>query len=172
MLTRAKKQEIIQNTEKLLNKQRVLFFTKFSGIGVNKLESLRRELKKLGAEFKVIRKTLLQLALQKNKNININVLEMPGEIGLIVGYENEVEPAKAAVKFGKEQTTFQIISGFLNGNPLTGQEIIALAKLPTKQELLAQFIGVLQAPLANFQSVLSGNMRGFMRVLGQINKNK
>lgn len=169
MLTRTKKQEVVKEVEELLAKQKVLFFAKFSGIGVGKLVALRRELRKLGAEFKVIRKTLLQLALN-NKNIGAHILDVPGEIGVIFGYESEVDPAKAAVKFGKDNQTFKIVAGFLNGAPLTAQEVLALAKLPNKEQLLGQLVGVLRAPLANFQSVLSGNIRGLITVLSQIKK--
>lgn len=169
MITRAKKQEVVKEAEELLGKQTVLFFTKFAGVGVNKLQALRRELRSIGAEFKVIRKTLLQLAL-KQKNIGANIVDMPGEVGVIFGYKSEVDPAKAAVKFGKENTTFQIISGFLNGNLMTAQQAVALSKLPTKEQLLGQLVGVLQAPIGNFQGVLSGNIRGLTTVLSEISK--
>ena len=99
MLTKLKKEEIVRSAEEILSKQKVLFFTKFSGIAVSKLNAFRRELSKVGAEFKVIRKTLLQRAL-KNKSVAVDVLGMQGEVGIIIGYESEVDPAKAAMKFG------------------------------------------------------------------------
>lgn len=169
MLTRSKKEEIVKSAEDLLQKQKVLFFSKFSGVSVNKLAQFRRELKKIGGEFKIIRKTLLQLAL-KNKKINANVLEMPGEVGVIAGYEGEVDPARVAVKFGKENPTFQVISGFLGDSLLKNQDVLALAKLPTREQLLGKLVGVLQAPIGNFQGVLSGNMRGFITIVSQLSK--
>lgn len=169
MLTKDRKKEIVQSTEELLEKQKVLFFSKFGGIGVNKLAEFRRELRKVGGEFKVIRKTLLQRALQ-SKSINANVLDLPGEVGVIFGYESEVDPAKAAVKFKKENQTFEILAGVLNGNTMKGADVIALAKLPTREQLLGQLVGVLQAPIANFQGVLSGNVRGLVTVLSELSK--
>ncbi len=169
MLTKSKKEEIVRSVEGVLEKQKVLFFTKFSGIAVSKLNEFRRELQKIGGEFRVIRKTLLQRAL-KNKSVTTDVLGMQGEVGIIVGYESEVDPAKVAMKFGKENQTFKIISGMLGGSIIDAGQVVALAKLPTRDQLLGQLIGVLQAPIANFQGVLSGNMRGFMTVLSQIVK--
>ena len=169
MLTKSKKEEIVRSAEKVLEKQKVLFFTKFSGIAVSKLNEFRRELGKIGGEFRVIRKTLLQRAL-KNKSVAVDVLGMPGEVGIIIGYEGEVDPAKVAMKFGKENQTFKIISGILGGSIMDDRQVVALAKLPTRDQLLGQLVGVLQAPIANFQGVLSGNMRGFMTVLSQIVK--
>lgn len=167
MLTKARKQEIVKNTEKLLEKQKVLILSTFKGIPVSKLSLFRRELRKIGGEFKVIRKTLLQRAL-KEKNINLDALGMAGEIGTIFGYENEVDPAKSAVKFGKENKTFQILAGILGESVMKGEEIIALAKLPTREQLLGKLVGVLQSPIAGFQGVLAGNIRGFAQVLNQI----
>ena len=169
MLTKLKKEEIVRSAEEILSKQKVLFFTKFSGIAVSKLNAFRRELSKVGAEFKVIRKTLLQRAL-KNKSVAVDVLGMQGEVGIIIGYESEVDPAKAAMKFGKDNQTFKIIFGLLGESMMDTGQVVALAKLPTRDQLLGQLVGVLQAPIANFQGVLSGNMRGLVMVLSQIAK--
>ena len=169
MLTKQKKQEIVKSAGEILKKQKVLFFTTFFGIAVSKMQELRRELKKVGGEFKVIRKTLLQRAL-KEQSLDADVVGMKGEIGVVAGFESEVDPAKVAAKFGKENQTFKIISGFLNGAVVSGAQITALAKLPTREQLLGQLVGVLQAPVANFQGVLSGNMRGFITALSQLAK--
>ena len=169
MLTKSKKEEIVRSAEEVLEKQKVLFFTKFSGIAVSKLNEFRRELRKIGGEFRVVRKTLLQRAF-KNKSVAVDVLGMPGEVGIIIGYESEVDPAKVAMKFGKENQTFKIISGILGGSIIDAGQATALAKLPTKDQLLGQLVGVLQAPIANFQGVLSGNMRGLVIALSQISK--
>lgn len=152
-------------------KQKAAIFTDFRGIGVNKLALLRREMKKAGAEFRVAKKTFLRIAL-KSIGVEYDPKELDGEIGVIFGYEDQVAPAKAAMKFGKENETFKVLKGLLAGKLLESKEVLALAKLPSREQLLAKLAGTLNAPLQGFYNVLRGNLRNLVVVLQKINDKK
>lgn len=171
MLSKQKKQEIVKELSDKFQKQKSAIFTDFRGIGVNKLMLLRREMKKLGAEFRVAKKTFLRLALQ-SIGVAYDPKELEGEIGVIFGYEDQIAPAKAAVKFSKENETFKVLSGLLGGKLLESKEVLAFAKLPSREQLLAKLVGALIAPMQGFHNVLQGNLRNLVVVLHKIKDNK
>ncbi len=171
MLTRTQKAEVVSELQDRLQRQRVSIFTDVRGIGVAKLSLLRRELKKLGAELKVAKKTLLARALAA-ADIAIAPKALEGEIGVIFGYEDQVAPARAAAKFAKDNGTFKILKGVLEQRILEATEVLALAKLPPREELVGQLAYMLNAPLAGLANTLAGNIRNLVGVLNKINSQK
>lgn len=171
MITKQKKQEIIQDLEEKFKKQKSVIFTDFQGVGVNKLRIIRRSLKKVGAEFKVARKTFLRLALKKI-GVDYDPKELDGEIGVIFSYEDPVAPAKTAVLFRKENPTFKLLKGLLAGKLISGEEAMALAKLPTREQLLGKLVYILNAPIQGFYNVLQANLKNLVVVLNKIAESK
>ena len=172
MLTREEKATVVTELEDKFSRQRVSIFTDIRGISVAKLTALRRELKKIGAEFKVTKKTLLRRALRAAGPAfdGIEPKTLEGEIGVIFGYEDQAAPAKAAAKFGKENETFKVLKAVLAGKILEATEVLALAKLPAREQLLGQLAYVLSAPIQGLAVVLAGNIRNLVVVLNKINK--
>lgn len=171
MLTREKKQEIVKDLEDNFKKQKIVLFSDFRGVNVSKLTALRKEVKKVGAEFKVAKKTFLRLAL-KAIGIEYDPKELEGEIGVVFGYEDQIAPVKTAVKFGKENKTFKVLKGILDGKLLEGKDVLLLAKLPSRDQLLAKLAWVLNSPIQGFYNVLQGNLRNLVVVLNKIRDKK
>lgn len=171
MLTHNQKNAIVAELAGRFSRQKISLFTDFRGISVSKLSQFRRELKKIGAEFKVAKKTLLKRAIAETK-IDLEPKTLEGEIGVIFGYEDQVAPAQAAVKFGRENETFKILKGLLDGKVIEGRAALALAKLPTRAELLGQVASVLQAPIRNLAVVLEATIRNLAVVLNQVKEKK
>ncbi len=171
MLNRTQKAHLVEELKERFEKQRVSLFANFTGISVAKLGQFRRELKKIGAEFKVAKKTLLDRAL-KAVGLEINPEEMQGEIGIIFGYEDQAAPAKAAAKFAKENKTFKVLKGVLEGKVMDVSGVTALARLPSREEMLAQVARAFNAPIQNLVNALQGNIRNLVVVLDRIKINK
>lgn len=167
MLTKARKKEIVGELKEKLQRQKILIFSDFSGISVAKLQTLRRILKKDNAEYKVARKTMLARALAE-AGLEMNVKELQGELGVVFGYGDEIIPAKSLLKFSKANETFKVLGGILNKTILGSKEIITLAKLPGKEMLVAQLLGVLQSSMRGLVTVLGGNIRNLAIVLNKI----
>lgn len=170
MLKKSQKQDIIKDLKDRLEKQKIVIFTDFHGTSVAKAKTLRRSVKKENAEYKVAKKTLIDIAL-KESGLDAQTKELKGELGVLFGYGDQVAPAKALVKFGKEVETFKILGGILDGKVLSDKEVIALARLPSREILLAQLIGVLQGPIRGLVTVLSAPQRNLVVTLNQIHPN-
>lgn len=167
MQTRIQKEEIIVDLAKKFELEKIAVFSQIRGISVAKLSLFRRELKKMGAELKIAKKTLLRLALERI-GIDTNPKDLEGEIGVIFGYENQVETAKLIQKFKKGNDTFKILRGLLERKILSPEQIVALAKLPQREQLLAMLAQTLVSPIRNFMNVLQGNQKNLVVVLNKI----
>lgn len=170
-LRRDQKAEIAKGLEERFKKQRVSVFANFAGISVAKLSQFRRELKKIGAEFKVAKKTLLDRALRA-VGFEVNPDELKGEVGVIFGYEDQAAPAKLAAKFAKENKTFKVIKGILEGKIMEAAGITALAKLPSREELLGQVARAFNSPIQSLVNVLQGNIRNLVVVLNKVKEKR
>lgn len=170
-LTKEKKIKIIEELSDKLKRQKIAIFSDIHGIPTAKLRDLRRDLKKEGAEYKVAKKTLLDLALE-NAGINLKSKELRGEIGVALGYKDEVAPARILYKFSKTNETFKILACLFGKRLLDAKEVFALAKLPSREALWAQVVGTLQAPLQGLVNVLHGNIRNLLVVINKIKENR
>lgn len=143
----------------------------FSKIKVKELAKLRGNLKKEGGEMKVAKKSLMEIAL-KNKNIDLDSKKLEGEVAMIFGYQDEIAPSKIVYQFSKENQNAKILGGLLENKFCEMADVIKLAELPNKEQLLGMLLGTLSAPATNFVGVLSGNMRKLVLALSQIRDQK
>jgi len=146
---------------------KAVVFSDFKGLEVKDMTSLKKELKKEGASFKVAKKNLINIAL-KNAGADLDVKKMEGQIAVSVSPEDETAVAKIISKFSKGNENLKILGGLLGIKEISVEEIKALAKLPSKEELLAKLVGSLSSPLSGFMNVLQGNQRGLAQVLKAI----
>ena len=167
MLNKAQKQKIVEELADRFKRQKIAIFTDFHGVSVAKARELRRLLKKNDADYKVAKKTLFDRALE-SAGMKVKTEELEGEIGVAFGYGDQVAPAKTLFKFSKENKTFKLLAGILGDRILEAKEVLALAKLPSREILLAQLVGTMQTPLRGLVNVLQGNIRGLVVVLNKI----
>jgi large subunit ribosomal protein L10 len=133
--------------------------------------ALRKELRTAGVEMKVLKKTLITLAL-KDAGLNIDAKKMEGQITLAVSQADEITAAKIIFKAAKANENLQIVGGLLNKQEMSAREVNVLATLPSKEELLAKLVGSINAPVSGFVNVLAGNLRGLAQVLKAIGESK
>ncbi len=167
-LSREQKEKKIEKLRQAIAKQRAMVFVNFSGLNAQDVENLRNKLKQIGAKFMVVKKTLAMLAFSKEK-IDFPEQELKNELGIVFALEDEMAPSKAAFDFSKEKESLQIIGGYIDSNLVTAQEMIALAQLPSRKELLGQFVGTISAPISNFINIQKANIKGLICVLSKIN---
>ncbi|OGI26014.1 MAG: 50S ribosomal protein L10 [Candidatus Moranbacteria bacterium RBG_13_45_13] len=164
MLSRSQKEELVKKLTEQIKAGKVAIFSDYSGTTVAKMKNLRDELRKTGSSYKISKKKLIELAF-KNAGIDVNLKEMEGQIGVAIGEADEVSAAKVLAKFSKENESFKMLEGVLENKLISAEEVMALAKLPTKEELLAKFVGTINAPVSGFVNVLAGNLRNLVNVL-------
>jgi len=170
--TKQQKEELIAAVTLKIKGSKALVFANFKGVSVKNITIIRRELRKSGSSWQVLKKTLLDLAL-KNAGVEVSSRALEGQIG--VAFSNdEVTAAKVIADFQKanKDVTLSIEGGSLGIKALSAIEVKALAKLPSQDQLRAQLVGTLQAPIASFVRVLGGNLSGLVTVLKAIEGKK
>ena len=167
MLNKSQKSEVVEDLAEKFSRQKIAIFSDFRGVSVAKAQALRRLLKKSNAEYKVAKKTLFDRALASS-GIAMKTKDLHGEIGVAFGYADQTAPAKTLVKFAKENESFKILGGILGSRMMSGKEVLALARLPSREVLIAQVVGVLSAPMRGLAVALCANMRNLVVVLNKI----
>jgi Ribosomal protein L10 len=171
--SKIQKQEILRNLTERIKKSKSIVFTGFNALGVKDNEALRGKLREANGEYYVAKKTLLERALKEQGIENLDTKTLDGKLAVIFSYEDEVSPAKTVDTFRKDkEDKIFFLGGILEGKLLSKTEVEALAKLPSKQELLSRLVGTLNAPVSGFVNVLAGNLRGLVTVLKAIEEKK
>lgn len=164
MQTKDQKKNIIKDLAEKIKNSKSVVFSDFKGLKVKDMTELRRELRKEGTDMKVVKKTLMNLAL-KDAGVELDTNKFEGQIAVAVSEKDEVMAAKIIAKFAKANENIKIVGGILGTKALAKEEVMALAKLPTKEELLAKLVGTINAPVSGFVNVLAGNIRSLVTVL-------
>ena len=166
-LSREQKQKILDDLKEKIEKQKSMVFVDFTGLKVKDFSNFRKKLKATGNEITVAKKTLLGISFKK-ANLDIEIKKIKGEIAAIFGLKDEFSPAKIAFQFSQENTNLKILGGFFENQFREAEKIIELAQLPSKEELLARFVGSIQAPVSNFVYALQYNIKGLLYLLTKI----
>lgn len=166
-----KESEIIAFKEKLQGAKSVIIASQ-DGLKVNEGRELRRACQAQNVKFVSIKKTLLKKVLHELGLAQADVAAMAGSLAVAISTEDEVAPAKILKEFAKKHEQVAFRGGILNGLVVSVDEVKKLADLPSKLELLAKMVGSMQAPIAGFVRVLSGNLRGLVTVLSAIKDKK
>jgi large subunit ribosomal protein L10 len=171
MLTKDQKKNIVKDLAEKIKTGKVMIFSDFTGTTVGGMKELRDELRKTGATYKVTKKKLIDLAF-KDAGIEADSVGLEGQIGLAIGQEDEVSAAKVLGQFSKKNKNFKILRGVLDKKTISDKEVVALASLPSREDLLAKFVGTINAPVSGFVNVLAGNLRNLVGVLKAIAETK
>ncbi|MDD4531581.1 MAG: 50S ribosomal protein L10 [Candidatus Pacebacteria bacterium] len=171
MQTKEQKKDIVKDLESKIEKQKSIVFMDFAGVKVKDLAQFREKLKEEGNEMKVAKKSLMTIAL-KNKGVELDSKRLNGEVAMVFGYEDEIAPSRMVYQFSKENQKAKILGGFLESKFYEMADVVRLAELPSKQQLLGMLLGTISAPASNFVSVLSGNTRKLVMALSQIRDKK
>lgn len=143
----------------------------YKGINVADDTKLRKDLRESGVEYMVAKNTLLRRAAKDAGLEDLNSV-FEGSTAIAISENDYVAASKILCKFAKDHEFFKIKSGFIDGSVIDEKEIKNLAKLPSREVLIAQVLGGLNAPIAGFANVLSGTMRGLVVALNAIAQKK
>lgn len=158
-MNRTQKESFVSDLRERISKAPVVYLTDFTGLDVKSITQLRRSLRESGAEYMVVKNRLARLAFGETELPNI-FEEMTGPTGVVLGYDDVVAPAKALTDFAKEHDSkpaFKV--GILENKVIQADEITRLAKLPPREQLLAELAGAMQAPMAMLATALEGKLQ-------------
>ena len=174
--SKPKKQEELISFSKKLKDARVVLFTSFAqqskkGIDVASMRKLKKELRGIDSDYVVIKKTLAKKAFDEIlPDASVNTKELTGSIGFVLGFQDQVAPAQLIYKFSRTNDALGILGGVLDKKLLSGKEVVELAKLPSREVLLAQVVGAIKSPIQGLHNVLQANLRNLVLVLSNIRR--
>lgn len=169
--TRQQKAEIVASLTDRLTRMKGAAFSQASSYTMEDANKLREKAAALGVEVFVAKKTLLTLA-AKQAGLEFSKDALEGSILAAVGMNDEVSAAKLLKELSKEKKSIMLVAGILEGKVISQSEVERLAALPTKEQLLGQLVGTLNAPVSGFVNVLAGNLRGLVTVLSAVQEKK
>lgn len=175
--TKAVKAAAIDELTQALENAKGVAFVTFEGLKVKDITKLRRDCRSAGITYLVAKKTLLKLALaKKGMDAVVDPRELAGSIGAVFGTADEISAAKMVDAFAKDHPDLKFVGGLMPEKDawrfLNLKEVTALAKLPSKQELIAKLVRTINNPVSGFVQVLSGNVRSIVQVLSAIRDSK
>ncbi len=153
-----KKKELAELKEKLL-RSKITIFTSFAregekGLNVSGMRTLKKDLRAADSEYVVEKKTLLDKALAEDKK-DIDVFQYPGSMGIVFGYGDETTIAKSVYNFARKNPAMKYFGALWNGRFMDLTEFTEFAKLPTREVLIARFLGMLNYPLSALAATLN-----------------
>ena len=140
-ILKQKEEEVSKLAEKL-KEAKVILLTDYRGINVADVTKLRADLRNTNSEYKVIKNNIIKRALDANGESGLDDL-LEGPTAIVIGTEDYLEPSKVIYNFSKNNEFYKIKGGIIEGKVMTAEEIITLAKLPSRQELMAKLAGAL-----------------------------
>lgn len=171
-VTKAQKKETLHELVDCFKKAKSVVFGQYQGTNVKNIRDLRKKLRAGNAEFKVARKTLIALAAKEAGAGEVPESLLDGQVGVAFCYGDEVIGAKTMNDFGKDVESVKIIGAFFEGKFIDGPQAKVIAALPGREQLLAQLVGTLKAPISGFHGTLHSVLSGFVRAMDAVRAKK
>ena len=171
-MKRTDKESFVAEFRERLERAPVLYLTDFTGLDVKSMTALRQKLQASGAEYLVAKNRLVQLALSETEMPDMSGA-LRGPTGVVFAYDDAVAAAKALTEFAKDNNDRPVFKlGVLENKVLEPAQIDRLAKLPPKEQLLAELAGAMQAPLAALAGALEAKLQEMAGLLDSLKAKK
>ncbi len=163
-MNKEEKRETIEELREKFTRAKTAVVTGYTGINVEQITELRSKLRKAQVEYRVVKNTLARKAAE---GTGLEPLKdyFVGPVGIALGYDDVVAPAKVLSEFSKTQAKLLVKIGVLDGKLLQQADIKALASLPSLNALRGKIIGLLQAPASRMVGVLQAPAGQIARVM-------
>ncbi len=170
-MRREEKKRFIEDLKDKLSRAQAIFMTDYTGLTVKDMIDLRRKLKKAGGEYKVVKNTLYRIALTDTPYEVIKEFVF-GPTGVAFSYDDPIGVAKVIVDFSKENPNLKIKKGAFSGKVLEEKDVERLAKMPTREQMMAQVVGAFAMIPMRLILVLKANLNNLILVLNAIKAKK
>ena len=171
-MARPEKAQQVESIAEIFNDARSVVLNDFTGLDVEKLSALRKLCRDAGVEYRVVKNTLAKRGI---KGTPAEELEghFEGPTALAIGRESENMSAKVLADFAKENDDIPKFKvGIVEGNVIDATGLLALAKLPSKEELLSKMLAGIKSPGNALVSVLQGTLRNLLYAMNAIIEKK
>ncbi|MEK6375783.1 MAG: 50S ribosomal protein L10 [Acidobacteriota bacterium] len=171
MKTREEKSQEVSELSEQIGKASNAFLIDFKGITVPQVTELRKQVRQTNSGYVVVKNTLALIALKDSPIINMKG-QFTGPTAIAFNSTDAVVLAKALTKFAKDVPAVRFKGALLDGQVLPASEIQNIASLPSREELVAKLLFMLQSPIRGLVTVLQANIRNLTVVLDQVRQQK
>jgi len=165
------KRQVVKDLAERFSAAQSIVLVDFSGVSVSEVTELRNRARQQKVDYIVAKNNLIKRAISGTP-LECLGSDLIGPTALGIGYDGSLAIVRLLFNSAKELEGLKIKAGFADGEYASAADIETIAKLPSRPELLAKFMGALQAPISLLVSMLSGTMCGLVRALEAIKEKK
>lgn len=150
-VTKAKKSEQLAVLEAHLKAATSVAFTSNTKVTVLEISALKKDLRAIDAIYLTAKKTLIRIAFKTVYGVEVNLADLPGQVGLVIAKGEAIAPFGVANKYvneWKKETKMVFVAGYMEGRLMDATETKKLATLPSREVLLAKLLGSMMSPLS------------------------
>lgn len=163
-ISKERRHELKAQYVDLLNESQAVFLTEYTALDVKTMEDLREKVIQAGGRFHVTKNTLMKIALEETGRPVPEVF-FTGQTASGFAMGEVPTLAKAFVDFAKKEESFSLKGAILDQSILSTEDVVALADLPSLDQLRAQIIGLINAPAQNITSAVANSVRQLINVV-------
>jgi large subunit ribosomal protein L10 len=168
-MKREDKAAVVHEVAEQIKESEAIFAVDYRGISVPQAAELRQRLTEAGARFRVVKNTLTDLAADKAGADDLKgLLEGPTAFTFVAEGGDVALAAKALAQFRREHEILDFKGGRMNGEPLTAEQVGDIARLPARDVLHGQLVGIVASPITGLVRTLNALISGLAIQLGQI----
>ncbi len=170
-MNREEKEASISQLKEKFSQANVAILTEFSGMGVEEMREVKKELRSVDGEFKVVKNTI---AIRAALGTSLEGMSeyFKGSTAIALGYADPVAPTKALKQVTDKQKKLKIKAGVIEGMIVDLDGVRKIAKLPSKNVLIGELIGRFNAPITGFAGSLNGVLSKFVRTLEALHQQR
>lgn len=163
-ISKAKKDTLVADLTDLLSNAKLTAYARYQGLSVAEMQDLRKAAREASVKIKVVKNRLVRVAMNEiGVYKDTDTTGLVGQLVYAISDSDEVAPAKVLANFAKDHPALELAGGFSNeGKAMDQTEITTLAKMPSKNELIAQVVAQLLSPATDTISGLSGGLSGII----------
>lgn len=170
-LNKEEKTRIVSEFQDKFAKATGVIFTDYKGLTVQEISEFRKQLREASLEYKVVKNTLAKRA-SEGTPVEAVKNTFRGPVGVAISYKDPALLAKKVLEFVKANEKLKIKGGIIEGKACGAEEIKAISELPSRETLLAMFIGAMQSPLSKLAAALNATLVQFVYVMESLKKTK
>lgn len=170
-MERSAKHEWREEMTVSLDKSTAVFFAQYSGMTVEDLTTLRRDLRKADAKFSVVKNSIAKKAIAGRKEDVAKAL-LKGQTAAVYAFGDAAAAAKIITEFAKKNDKLKVVGGYMESAALTAGNVANLASLPSREVLISKILGSMTSAHRGLLGVLQAVPRDMVSVLNQIAKTK
>jgi large subunit ribosomal protein L10 len=170
MVTKEKKREIVAGLVRQLENTKSMYLVNAGGMTVAQSSELRREFRKVNAEMKLAKNTLIHLALKEDGKFDVAEKALKGNTAIVFAYDDPIAPAKVIRNYFEKDKKPELKLAIIEGQSFDGSQLKAVSELPTREDMIAGIIGSIHAPISGIVGSINAVMRDVAYLVEEVAK--